>query len=146
MIQHYWTVITKRSYTDLETNVLVIGESLEEVQIIVPKQLEAKFGQDIDLKKMVLMPFEFEIVSYLCGKDLEPAILETVVELPNGQITKIAEARIDFKQNDRMRNRLKSNGLLVSGSGMQIFRVYEVEKNEKKLLAEIPVFITLKFE
>lgn len=146
MIQHYWTVLIKKSNIDDETKALILGEVLEEVQLSMPMQLKEKFEQDIIADGMVSLPFDYELVSYIgSNKPNTKVKLQMELSLPNGKPTKPVLVDIDFGDKIRMRSRMRSNILTISGSGLHLFKMYEILGDERKLLAELPLNITVNF-
>lgn len=146
MIQHYWTLIAKKSHIDQDTNTLIVGEILENIQLGLPKNLKERFEQDIVSNQMVLLPFEFEIISYIgSDKPNEDFVMTMEVELPNHHVAKMGDLKISSGKTGKLRNRFRSNGLPISGSGVNRFRVFEISGKDKRLLAEIPLSIELQF-
>ena len=147
MSHHYWTVLTKKTHVDQETQTLVLGEVLEEIQMSLPKQAKEKFEAEVAKNGMVNVPFEYEIVSYL-GSD-DPKVktsLQIELVLPNGHPTRPVSVNIDFAGKTRMRSRVRSNLLSIGGSGMHWFRIYEIQGDKKQQLAELPLLIKVDFQ
>ena len=146
MIQHYWTVLIKKSYTDELSKALVLGEVLENVRLNIPLNMKENFEQELISKKFVTLPFDFEILTFL-GSD-EPdqnAKLILELELPNGEINQLMTVDVATGATGKCRNCFRSNGLFVGGSGVNKFRVYDVTDGKRKKLAEIPLGIDVQF-
>lgn len=146
MIRHYWTVITKKTVIDQETNVLVLGEVIEDVTFTLPNDLKNKFAEDIGTQGSAPFPLMFEVVSFLEGTSGEKeCVLELDIELPNKKVVNAGSTSVKLGDNGRVRNRFRSNGVPVSGDGINWFRVYNKTDKKRELLAEIPVHIKINF-
>lgn len=146
MTQHFWTVLTKKTHIDQDTNALILGEILEDVRLDLPVQMKEKFEEEIKDKKKILLPFEYELASFL-GTDEPNQKLNLLAELemPDGSVEKIGELEISTGDTGRVRNRIRSNGLFVANTGMYWFKLYSIENGKKKKLAEVPLKVTVQF-
>lgn len=146
-MNHYWTLLAKKSHIDQETNSLVLGEIIEEIQVGFSTQFKEKFALEIEEKKAVTLPYEFEIISYLGpSKPNETVKILIEVELPNHHKVNIIEQTLRFEGDKKMRNRIKSNAIQVGGTGTHIFRVLDITSGTKKTLMELPLSITVTFK
>jgi hypothetical protein len=143
MSQHYWTVVVRKSHIDADSNILILGEVLEEIQFGIPPDLKKKLEEEIAAKGMVMMPFDFEVISYLGTEQIGKKInLLVEIRLPNGSTVKTSESVLMFEK-ERMRNRLRLNALPISGSGVSKVKVFQLSGKDKSLLAEIPLLIKI---
>ncbi len=146
MIQHYWTLIARRVSIDQETNNLIIGEALEDVQFTLPMESKGQFDQEIAANEFVPLPFEYEVVSFLGSDNIsEKSSFYLEIELPNKHKIRMNEIEAVFGKNGRARLRFRSTGIPVSGSGTNSFRLYERAGTAERLMTEIPLLVTVKF-
>jgi len=148
MIKHYWTILVKKSHIDSETNNLILGESIEEIQFTIEKEKETKFQIESKEKKYVMLPFELEIISYLertTKDDSNEIPLEVDIITPNETVFKFNPTVIPFKEKDRTRHRYKTNALPVNTNGRYLIRSSINNNSKQQIISEIPLFITLKF-
>lgn len=147
MLQHIWTVLAKKSHIDQDTNNLIIGEVVEEIQISLPKEAQSAFENDLKKNKMSLLPMEFEIISYFVVDELgEKSEVSIEIELPNGHTFEMIRYDLKEAKNGRMRGRIRSPNLPFSQSGVNHFKIYDISNKNKNLLADIPLYIKLSLE
>jgi hypothetical protein len=147
MLKHHWTVIVKKSHIDKDSNAMILGEVIEQVTCALPAEAKEKFDAELKKNGHVMLPFEFDVVSYVQGSHFgDEATILLEMELPDGKKLQMNEARIKFGNNTRARNILKSSALPVSQEGANIVRVFLLSGREKTVLTEVPIFIEIKFK
>jgi hypothetical protein len=147
MFQHIWTILAKKSHIDQDTNNLIIGEVVEEIQITLPKEAKAAFEAEIEKNKMSHLPMEFEVLSYFVVDELkEKSEVSIELELPNGHTFEMIRYTLNEAKNGRMRGRIRCPKLPFSRAGVNHFKLYDVSNKNKKLLTDIPLYIKLSFE
>lgn len=146
MIQHYWTLIVRKSHIDQDTNALIIGEVLENVQFGLPADMKEQFERDVKSKLAVPLPFEFEMVSFMgTEKPNQDIALEIELVLVNGHVITLGKPKLSSGKTGKFRHRIRSVGLPVCGSGKNLFRVFEIVEEKRHLLAEVPLMVEVNF-
>jgi len=146
-VKHIWSVLCKHSIIDNETNNINLEEVLERLQVDVgvdPKTPKA-------LPERVTIPFGFEIVTLWARKNFEDKDERKVdvrIEIidPSGKkISEIVNSFVLTPNFRRMRGRARSGNIILTTSGLYIFKVSGKEFGEKDfdVVAELPLEVEI---
>ncbi len=145
-IKHVWSLLCEKSIVNQDDNIISLISILEEVNtVITPTNPNASRPEKINI------PFNFEIVSYWT-KDLSDEVkmqVKTDVFDPNNkELSSIINESIFPKDQQKLRARLKVQGLPVTINGNYYIRISIKTETEKdyKLVAELPLSIKLQIE
>jgi len=69
MIKHVWSILCEKSILDQETNNVSITNAIEQLNL----SLKGK-PDKLSLKKGIYIPFNLEIVTFLCTEDVANVI------------------------------------------------------------------------
>jgi len=122
---------------DQETNNLSLSDILENLAVEV-SSLEDVKGKSFNV------PINYEVVSYIVKTDLSKAVsakVELNIVDPNGKVVSTYQAPFEMPLGmDRMRTRLRIEGLVVTTAGNYSFKISLSESGSEKFkqVAEIP--------
>lgn len=138
MIKHIWSILCEDSSVDQETNKLSIRNVLESIEIKVQGILPEKSA----------IPIPFEIVSFFTrANSAKEEEIQLEIKLVNSEMDSLGKdltATIKFPaKSNRLRSRLKIQGLPIKGEGKYAFIISFMTSNEKefKTVAELPLEI-----
>ena len=143
MINHVWSLVSRESKIDAETNSLSINDIYEELTIDIEADKAAiESGQPIPL------PIPFEVTSTFFRPEVdkkEECTVRVGIEDPNQKEISYLQVPLTFEVGmSRMRTRLKSPTFHVTKAGIYTFRV-SIENPLKKSFKELAVIpITVK--
>lgn len=146
-IKHVWSVLCKHSIIDNETNNINLEEVLERLQVDVgidPKNPKA-------LPEKVTIPFGFEIVTLWARKNFEDKNerkVDVKIEIIDPSGKKISEMINNFvlaPNFRRMRGRARSGNIVLTTSGLYMFKISGKEFGEKdfEIEAELPLEVEI---
>lgn len=128
-VQHLWSIVCSNSVVDAESNNISLNNILEEIQVSHGKStLEESVS-----RKGIIVPINFEVVSLwkkLIDKnnDLNTNTEVRVID-PNGNLLAQFPYKLEIKKGlERLRTRLKFNGLKVTIPGEYTFKI-NIEEN-----------------
>lgn len=138
MIKHIWSLLCEDSSVDQETNKLSLRNVLESIEIKVQGNLPEK----------MVIPISFEIVSFFTRADASTdEELHFKARLVNAEMDQLGkDFPVDIKfpaKSNRLRSRLKIQGLPIKGEGKYAFIISIKTSKEKeyKTVAELPLEI-----
>lgn len=139
MIKHVWSVLCQNSIEDRETNNINLLV-LEQLSIDVPKDI-------LERNEKLNINNHYELVGLWNrvedkSKDNEG---DVIIELFSPQGDKLFENAhpLVFEDKQRMRTRLRVQGLPLTTAGFYSFHVSLKIKNKKSLVAEIPLQVDI---
>jgi len=142
MIKHVWSILCEKSILDQETNNVSITNAIEQLNL----SLKGK-PDKLSLKKGIYIPFNLEIVTFLCTEDVANVIegeYKIEIKAPDGKLLQEYETHVQ-SNNKRLRVRNRNIGLKVIESGVYKFNIFLKEKGEEQYrkVAELPVEVML---
>ncbi|MES2182697.1 MAG: hypothetical protein V4493_11445 [Pseudomonadota bacterium] len=141
MIQHIWSVVSRESKIDAETNVLSINDIYEEITIDVDS------AENIPKGQVLATPLPFEVTSTFYREDVseeENRILKiTVFDPEKNEIGKFENPVVFEKNMARLRTRIKSPVFGATDSGLYKFKVFLSNRDQRtyREVAEIPITV-----
>ncbi len=144
-IEHLWTILCSLSSIDNETNNVSLFNIIEEVAVS-PQTTQGK-DLGINDKKGILLPFEI-ISLWKRLNDTESIISDVKISFldPNNNLMQNMGYKMEIKpQHQRMRMRVKANGITVTKQGEYFFLVEIKENTESKFreVARIPLLVKM---
>lgn len=146
MIKHIWSIICKESITNQDDNLISLIGVLEKLNsVITPIKGKYKKGDKLAI------PFNFELINFWTkdeGKELNLNIKVEIVD-PNSKVIATSTNSSPFPTKiNRLRTRMKIQGLPVTENGRYNFRVsYSVgEKTKFVVVAELPLDVTFEIK
>ena len=143
MMQHLWSVLSKKSIIDSSSNSISILEVVDafKIDITVPKNL--------DEIKNISVPLEFELTSLWYRESSEGEYsFDFKIELQdpsNKKISKFENVLVFPNGKKRLRSQLKIQGLPINDSGVYKFLISFKDKKMKAFqnALELPIDIIL---
>jgi len=137
------TTVCSSSAVDNETNLLSIFNILEEVNI----NLNSINNQPIDLAQKKAINFPFEIIS-VWGRLNEVndinAEIKIILHDPDGIVMQELPYKLEIKSaHQRMRIRIKANGLTITKQGNYYFSIFIKEKDSFEEVAKVPLVVKM---
>lgn len=141
-IQHLMTTICQSSAVDTDTNSLSLFNIIEEINV----NLKPLNNQLIDQKEKKSIPFPFELVSVwtkLIDGDVSSEIKFSLID-PLGEVIQEIPHNLEIKStHQRMRIRIKVNGIVVTKPGQYFYLVELKSKNGFTEVSKIPLTIKI---
>jgi len=156
MIDHVWSVLCQRATIDKDSNLISLLNSIEQLEVQAEiVELTASgpvpvVGERASIPISVV-PIEAEVVSLWARRDVHQSahgLGRLMWEDPAGKQTALGNGfDIDLTQFERLRTRVRLNGLPVSGWG-RYYMVVEYRESEGdvawRAAARLPLTIVLK--
>lgn len=143
-IKHAWTVLCNRSVIDTDTNVISLFDVFEQVEVGV----EIKNN---NIKKQTInVPLNYEVVSLWHTPDSQSNInfdFKIKLKDPENKLLNEFTKSVKLpKGKNRVRTRIKIQGLSITNSGLYQFEVFsKTDKNSSyKQVAAVPLQLTIK--
>ena len=148
--RHIWSVLCQSSSVDKDTNNLFLFNILEEITLKQPSgEGNIKEAEMLSSKKIIAIPFNFEIVSMLerlDDKEKGPLIKEAELEFTDSYGKSLL--RQNFEMNfpkgfRRLRYKINMNGLniITVGTYHFHFRIRESKNSPFEEVAKLPLDI-----
>lgn len=139
-----WSLFSRRSAIDRDTNHLIIGEVIEEIILQIPQNVYEKLVEEMKSVGTAGIPAELELVSLLEGDPSTTYQIELTLTTPSGKVIPLAETETTTGINGRVRNRMRFNALPIGGTGRHAIAITSKENGKKYTVAEAPLTVTLK--
>ena len=137
MIEHVWTVLCRRSVVDSDTNSISLIESVESIQFGLDKPKDAPTPAGL--------PLELELVTLWIRSDRrvpEHSQYRVFVQLPDESEREAGESVIiDLREFERLRARVRFDGIPFVGPGRYRFVVQLQEGEAWTTVARVPLDI-----
>ena len=142
-VQHLTTVICESSAVDRDSNKLSIFNVIEEVNV----SLDSTQKQLIDLNQKKGIPLPFEIVSVwgkLNNADEISTEIKIILHDPDDVVMQELPYKLEIKAvHQRMRIRIKSNGLNITKQGNYYFSILLKSGNCFEEVSRVPLVIKM---
>ena len=137
MIDHVWTVLCSRAVVDRDTNNVSIQNAIEQLNIVGEPKLGA------------VVPRRFEVVTFCVRAAAEvPCRGELLLTYrsPSDEILGTFERPINLLKHERLRDRMRFEGLPAGEPGRYYFDVELRDEGEQewRRVAAIPLMIVFK--
>ncbi len=142
-VKHIMTVACGSSAVDRDSNSLSILNVIEEITV----NLDSVQNQPIDLSQKKGVQFPFEIVSVwgrLNNSDDISAEIKIVLHDPDGVVMQELPYKLEIKAiHQRMRIRIKSNGLNITKQGDYYFSILLKSGDSFEEVGQVPLVIKI---
>lgn len=140
-IEHLWTILAGSSSVDNESNSFSIFNILEEITIQANGQ-----SMNPNEKKNISIPFEIISMWKRVNDDKEDIISDIKVSLfdPKGELVQEMGYKMEMKsQHQKMRMRVKANGIAVTKPGEYNFSIKVKNNNDFIEVGRTPLVVKM---
>lgn len=137
MPRHVWSVLCDRSYTDKDTNNVLLA-CLEQLNIRAAK-IPAEFSES----PMVFIPVRHEIMTLWDEVGNEAWSVRVRVKCPNGNEVVAGPMELRGEGRPRLRSQFKLEHLPFGGEGNYVFQVEELQGDDYVRVAMLPLSLAL---
>lgn len=142
-VEHIMTTICNSASVDMDTNNLSLFNIIEEIQV----NLEIIDNKPIDFKQKKPVNIPFELISVWRRLDTSVEVnsdLKIVFKDPDDEVMQEINYKLEIKNlHQRMRIRIKSNGLNITKQGDYYFSILINKDNSFEEVVRVPVLVKI---
>lgn len=145
-IKHIWSILCEKSIINQDDNIISMIGVLEEVSTTLTLA-----NPNTPRPEKINIPFNFEVISYWTkdlSDEVKMQVKTTIIDPDDKELSSITNESVFPKDQQKLRGRLKVQGLPITTNGNYHIRISIKTEKEKdyKIVAELPLSIKIQVE